>query len=427
MEDLAKLVINQERKLHEIGGRIEKTDRNIDSFESTLHKFRMAQNGKDYVQDAYMNDPYRDDSMDEFLKNVNPENIEMYIEFCERVIELDGRIKNEHYKIEDLSGQIHDSFSERNNSVSNLNGSDSDLERELTNLQAELNRIVSANMMQKYKAVEITKEIDNCDRILKQKQGIIQDLQRQLESIESAESEAESFASARDYVNQSDESVSRDEGSKSGQSFTTSTPINSATLSRTGCLSGDSRVTSSQNNQSAKRKTNAESHSEYVNIGDIMSWNEQNESDDAFVECKEFQHATQVAKTTACTSAKKNSFDSEDSFSIDTDNTSNDSQFGGASSKDKYNNPLHHQSILKFPPNNRSLDSDDLISERIKSEIYAFKSPRKCRDLAKSLSNMNGDRSFSCNKSLDDIDSNSDTGLSSMNSDESPNFLETLV
>ncbi|KAK3101444.1 hypothetical protein FSP39_003644 [Pinctada imbricata] len=408
MEELAKLVVNQERRLCEIGSRIQKTDRTIDTFETTLHKSRVAENGRDYVQEAYLSEKYHESSMNEFFRNIDPENIEMYIEFCERVIEIDGKIKNENYKIEDLSTQIQESFSESNYG-SNQDGSnetDSDLEKELSNLQAELNRIVSANMMQKYKAVEITKEIDACDKALQNKQNIIQDLQRQLEILENSESEAESFASALDYVNQPEES------------FTTSTPINNATTARTS------------SNHSAKLRTPAskssrdDNQSDYVNIGAIMSWNDQDESEYAFVECKEFQHVTQVAKTT---SAKKVSFDSEDSFSIDTDNTSNDSQFGGVSSKDKYLKPSLHHQAFSLLPGGKSLDNDELISERIRSEIYAFKSHRKCNDLSRSLTNMNGDRSFSCHKSVDDLDSNSDTGLSSMNSDDTPNFLETLV
>lgn len=381
MEELAKLVIQQERRLHDIGHRIENTDRKIYSIESELHECRVAKDGENYLQDAYLNSGL-EDSMAEFLRNVEPENLEMYIQFCERVIDLDDKIKNEESKMMDLSGQIFEQSS-MNDAFCNADmyNTDRNIESELANLQAELNRIVSANMMQKYKAVEITKEIDYCDKVLNQKQDVIQQLQRELE-----------------YVEKCDDDVDRVPKSKPNHQtvdyFHTSTPI--------------THHTESKIKHSARRENDSEA--DYVNIGAIMEWQDKEEQGSCEQDSKE-------------TNTKKNSFDIEDSFSVDTDNTSNDSQFGSTNHRERFQ---QNRPIFQFPAPN-SLDNDELISERIHKEIYAYKTPRKCGDFTRSLTSLNGDRSFACTKSMDENDSNSDTGLSSMHSDESPNLLETLV
>ncbi|XP_055996333.1 ras association domain-containing protein 9-like isoform X2 [Ostrea edulis] len=403
MEELAKLVIQQERRLHDIGSRIEHTDRKIFNIESDLHECRVAKDGENYLQDAYLNSG-QEDSLTEFLRNVEPENLEMYIQFCEHVIELDDKIKNEESKMMDLSGQIfeqstlNDAFHYADNY--NADVTDGNLESDLANLQADLNRIVSANMMQKYKAVEITKEIDYCDRVLNQKQEIIQQLQKELEYVEKCED-----------VNE----IPKTNYRQSIDFFHTSTPINHHTESKI--------------NQAVKHDNEAD----YVNIGAIMEWQEEEGQNQA---CAQNRYEQDVGES----AVKKNSFDTEDSFSVDTDNTSNDSQFGSTNQKDRCSDKFgstnqkdrfsynFHQTRPLFQfPTMTSLDNDDMISERIQKEIYDYKSLRKCGDFTRNLTSLNGDRSFSCAKSMDENDSNSDTGLSSMHSDESPNLLETLV
>jgi Ras association domain-containing protein 9/10 len=390
MEELAKQVIQQERRLHDIGSRIEHTDRKIYNIESELHECRVAKDGENYLQDAYLNTG-QEDSLTEFLSNVEPENLEMYIQFCERVIDLDDKIKNEESKMMDLSGQIFEqsSLNDAFHYADKYNTDivDTNLESELANLQADLNRIVSANMMQKYKAVEITKEIDHCDRVLHQKQEIIQQLQRELEYVEKCEDVKE---------------IPQKTCNQSVDFFHTSTPINHHTESKI--------------NQSAKQ----DKDSDYVNIGAIMEWQEEEDQNQA---CAQHIYEQDVVES----GAKKNSFDTEDSFSVDTDNTSNDSQFGSTNHKDRFPYKFRQTRPLFQFPAMTSLDNDDMISERIQKEIYDYKSLRKCSDFNRNLTNLSGDQSYSCAKNMDENDSNSDTGLSSMHSDESPNLLETLV
>lgn len=391
MEELAKLVIQQEKRLHDIGNRIENTDRKIYGIESDLHECRMAKDGENYLQDGYLNSGL-EDSLMEFLKNVEPENLEMYIEFCERVLELDDKIKNEESKIADLSGQIyqHEGMNDAFCNADIYHGGvmDANLESELHGLQAELNRIVSANMMQKYKAAEITKEIESCDRALHQKQEIIQKLQKELECEEKCDENTDNF--------------SKTKSKPSVDYFHTSTPIYQHTVPKIGQLA----------------RQDKERESDYVNIGVIMEWQEKEDQNSPCTHDGFEPHDSREP------SAKKISFDTEDSLSVDTDNTSNDSQFGSAGHREKFFQ--QKRPLFQFAPVN-SLDNDELISERIQKEIYAYKSPRKCHDFTRSLTSLNGDRTFGCTKSMEENDSNSDTGLSSMHSDESPNLLETLV
>lgn len=363
IDELAKTVIKQERKLHDIGCRLEGMDKEIELYETNMHVTRMEANGTDYVQNAYMCGSL-EDSMDEFLRKIDPENLEMYIQFCERVIHLDTKIKLETSKIQDLSEQISDvSFNRAFCGEENLYDKEfcnSELETELSSLQAELNRIVSANMMQKYEAAEIARDIDTCDKILSEKQKTIQNLQKELEQLDKCETESYKLIDDKDGL-----------------------------------------------------KSKSDAFSDYVNIDAIMSADHENIT------------STHIEKVSEV--YKKSLLDSDDTFSVDTDNTSNDSQFGYSKESTPKNG--HRRNCL-FIPHGKMFD-DSLISERIKSEIYAYKSRSDCRlknDGFVSASMNNNSRSDCCAKVADD-DSNSDTGLSSMHSDDatSYNFLETLV
>lgn len=368
IDDLAKTVIKQERKLYDIGCRLDGMDKEIEYYETNMHVTRMEANGTDYVQDAYLKGGL-EDSMDEFLRKVDPENLEMYIQFCERVIRLETKIKNENSKIDDLSMQIcEESFNKAfcgDENVYDNEFCNTELETELSNLQAELNRIVSANMMQKYEAAEIAREIDICDQILSDKQKTIQNLQKELEFLEKCENESKVL-----YT-----------------------------------LSDKNRTCS-----------NSDYYADYVNIDTILSSDHQNS-------------ASASGETNQPIEAHKKSFsDNDDTFSVDTDNTSNDSQFGYSKESTPKNG--HRRNNCLFIPHGKMFD-DSLISERIKTEIYAYKSKSGCRlknDGFVSASMNNNSRSDCCAKVVDD-DSNSDTGLSSMHSDDatSYNFLETLV
>ncbi|XP_076114654.1 ras association domain-containing protein 10-like isoform X1 [Mytilus galloprovincialis] len=372
IDDLAKTVIKQERKLHDMGYRLEGIDKEIELYETNVHQTRMQTNGTDYVQDAYLKGGL-EDSMDEFLRKIGPDSLEMYIEFCERVLQLESKIKKENSIVQELSYQINEeaSFNQAFCGADNVFEKEfcnSELETELSSLQAELNRIVSANMMQKYEAAEIAREIDTCDKVLSDKQKTIQTLQKELEILDRFENENKVSSEVQEY-----------------------------------------RAADLPSNSSA----------DYVNIETIT-----------MVPSQDYALTSSASGVSGQTNDpfKKSFIDNDDTFSIDTDNTSNDSQFGYSKESTPKNG--HRRNCL-FIPHGKMFD-DSLISERIKSEIYSYKSRSECHlknDGFVSATMNNNSRSDCCAKVVDD-DSNSDTGLSSMHSDDATtpyNFLETLV
>ncbi|KAJ8298724.1 hypothetical protein KUTeg_022784 [Tegillarca granosa] len=409
MENLAKLVINQERQLHHIIHRIENTEKKISYHENIMHNNRVQEIGEDYVQNAYLeemsNENVHENSMDEFLRNVDPENWEMYLQFCDKVMNIEERLVKENSKIEDLSQEIQENtlIEGCNPSASfsiNALGTGSagtNMEEELFHLQADLNRIVSANMMQKYQAAELSKEIETYDRLLQEKQDTINTLQRELEYMEMCEREPV-------YSNVNDSIV--------------------LTLSNKKYLN---------TSESKPQPDISALHSDYVNIDAILGWRESySTSVESLKQAQEDNRLKRISEennqfeSSNASQSKRITSDMDDSFSTDTDITSNDSQFGNSNSTTGSRTPKPHHGA----PNsnlNKSLDNDDIISQRIKSEMYSFKKGRGCHVNHSAIcTNVNLNRSIYCSTKHDD---DSDTGLSSMHSDEasSSSYLETLV
>lgn len=182
MENLVKLVISQERMLTDITGRLSDTESVIDNFETKLHHCRLEQNGENYVQSAYL-DSLSEDSMDDFLQKVDVNSLETYLNFCDRIIQLEGDITSNHSKIQNLSVQIQDSFIESSNSKQSK-ADDIFYEEELIKLQAELNRVVSSNIMQQHKSDEVTKDIDYYDQQISIKRSRIERLEEELSRVD---------------------------------------------------------------------------------------------------------------------------------------------------------------------------------------------------------------------------------------------------
>lgn len=182
MEGLVKLVISQERKLKDFKEQIDDTNKLIDKYESKVHMTRLKQNGEDYVQDAYL-ESYSEDSMDDMLSNVDADTLEKYLELCDKVIAIEDQIVNEHLKLDDLSSQLQQSYSETNSDAA---GGEQD---EVNQVQVQLNRAVSCAIMQQYKFQDVQRELQFYDDKLRHKENLMQRLQQELKDIESNESE----------------------------------------------------------------------------------------------------------------------------------------------------------------------------------------------------------------------------------------------
>ena len=182
MENLVKLVISQERKLKDFKEQIDDTNKLIDKYEARVHMKRLKQNGEDYVQDAYL-ESYSEDSMDDIFANVDADTLEKYLELCDKVIVLEDRIVNEHLKIDDLSSQIQQGYLKANS------GDISEEQDELNKVQVELNRAVSCAIMQQYKFQDVQRELHFYDDKVRHKETLMKRLQEELKELESNDSE----------------------------------------------------------------------------------------------------------------------------------------------------------------------------------------------------------------------------------------------
>ena len=182
MENLVKLVISQERKLKDFKEQIDDTNKLIDRYESRVHMKRLKQNGEDYVQDAYL-ESYSEDSMDDVFASVDPDTLEKYLELCDKVIALEDKIVNEHLKIDDLSNQIQQGYMNANS------GDISEEQDQVNKVQVELNRAVSCAIMQQYKFQDVQRELHFYEDKSRHKEKIIQRLQEELNTLESKEPE----------------------------------------------------------------------------------------------------------------------------------------------------------------------------------------------------------------------------------------------
>ena len=182
METLVKLVISQERKVKDFKEQIDDTNKLIDKYESRVHISRLKQNGEDYVQDAYL-ESYSEDSMDDVFASVDAETLEKYLELCDKVIAVEDQIVNEHLKIDDLSSQIQQSYRE-------CNSEDLSQEQdELNKVQVQLNRAVSCAIMQQYKFQDVQRELHFYDEKLRDKENLMKRLQQELNELDARETQ----------------------------------------------------------------------------------------------------------------------------------------------------------------------------------------------------------------------------------------------
>ncbi|WAR03681.1 RASFA-like protein [Mya arenaria] len=178
METLVKLVISQERKLKDMIEHGDDTEKLIDKYESRLHKHRLKNNGEEYVKDAYLDD--NGDEMDELFSNANVEELELYVSFCDKILALEDMIQNEHAKIEDLAYQIQTCSNQQECS----SGSPT-ITEDISRVQVELTRAKSCAIMQHYKDQDLQRELQFYDEKMAHKSDMCKRLQQELDEIES--------------------------------------------------------------------------------------------------------------------------------------------------------------------------------------------------------------------------------------------------
>lgn len=180
METLVKLVISQERKLKDMIEHGDDTDKLIDKYESRLHSKRLRQNGDEYVKDAYL-DSQCEDNMDEFFSNANVEELEMYVNYCDKILDMEEKIKNEHLKIEDLAYQIQTCANEGTQESEKTK----DIE-DITKVQVDMNRAVSCAIMQQYKFQDLQRELQFYEEKLTDREELCKHLELELTEIDNS-------------------------------------------------------------------------------------------------------------------------------------------------------------------------------------------------------------------------------------------------
>lgn len=195
METLVKLVIQQERKLKDMIEHADDTDKLIEKYESRLHSQRLKQNGDEFVKDAYL-DSNSEDAMDEFFSTANIEELELYVNYCDKILALEDRIKNEHSKIEDLAYQIQTCANERQSKGDFQSEAD-----DISKVQVELNRAVSCAIMQQYKCQDIQRELQFYDDKLTDKNELYKRLLQEVQELEASHLQSNESLNSASSVN----------------------------------------------------------------------------------------------------------------------------------------------------------------------------------------------------------------------------------
>lgn len=125
---LVAMVIENEKQLQDQTQRLRDTDKVIEEFEESLHEVRMQKHGYNYVVEAYMQNEgstsSSDDSSDLFPA-IKSNDLEAYSHICQGILEIEERIAVETEKIANLNSKLQEeSFSTDSGHSSTLDNSD---------------------------------------------------------------------------------------------------------------------------------------------------------------------------------------------------------------------------------------------------------------------------------------------------------------
>ncbi len=164
VQRLLHTILDQEKRIQQQMARLGETDTNIESLETERHLERVKENGKDYVQQAYMRD-----TLDSVPDPGDPEKIQEYVKACEGLLELQERLSQEEHKINDLSAIV----SEESRLVSSGNNPDagsgssrleeSRIQAEFDQLKGDLARSIALSKAQQRQLRLVNETLDSCE------------------------------------------------------------------------------------------------------------------------------------------------------------------------------------------------------------------------------------------------------------------------
>ncbi|KAI0212970.1 Ras association domain-containing protein 10 [Lamellibrachia satsuma] len=191
---LVQLVIEQEKDIQRQLQHIRDTDGQIEHYETKVHVARLAENGLNYVQDAYLRDVSDESatSGDELFPAVKAADIEAYLRICEHIITLEDCLSSEEGKIDNLSRQIEEqSFCEGNDEPGAPTVASEPAEEhfrlEMVKLREELHRCVSLSREQSAQVDHVNRLFVEYDQQMDQRHAILNDLLWQVEMTEAAD------------------------------------------------------------------------------------------------------------------------------------------------------------------------------------------------------------------------------------------------
>ncbi|XP_072034111.1 ras association domain-containing protein 10-like isoform X2 [Amphiura filiformis] len=109
---LVQLVVRQSQQLEDLLDQAQNIDREIEFYETKIHLLRVEENGKNYVQDAYLasRDEDTESKMAEIIAGMSPssgsDELETYIDLYERILHVEQELSAKRNTITTLSDQI---------------------------------------------------------------------------------------------------------------------------------------------------------------------------------------------------------------------------------------------------------------------------------------------------------------------------------
>lgn len=220
LQQLMSVLMEQERKLSEQQGRIKEIDVQIENYESKTHSLRIQKNGHNYVQEAYLRDKSDESSSsggEESYVSAKAREMESYLNLCESLVKMESKLCVEHSKIDDLSlllceqsvlemslptrrsAHAQQQFDISSNSAHDVSSADRSVVDELESLKSDLQRSLSTGMAQQYELETVTQTLNEWDLQLQEKTVLLNSLLLEVDELEMKE-RVEKAETSKDFV-----------------------------------------------------------------------------------------------------------------------------------------------------------------------------------------------------------------------------------
>ncbi len=191
-QDLVQLILHQEKKIQDQLSRIREMDVQIENYETKTHLTRVAENGLNYVQEAYLREREENSggSTEELFPAMKKEDMETYMHICDNILDLDDKITMNQSQIAELSMQIQEESvlehpppftdlpGDPNESVDSGNGSNPEEKviAEVEKMRKELEKCMKLTEAQDYQLALVNQTLSECHKQMGKKQSMLESL-----------------------------------------------------------------------------------------------------------------------------------------------------------------------------------------------------------------------------------------------------------